>query len=119
MGTWLHLFVRLHKRYFTALASNYFKRKGLTLETWLDSIQDGRKGDILALLSLCMLVEKHVLVHLHNNQICTSLQDSDAVHDIMMSKVDIHLVYLGWGNFALLQKRESALQIVHRSPEVE
>ena len=66
-----------------------------------------------------MLVEKHVLVHLHNNQIWTSLQDSDAAHDIMMSKVDIHLVYLGQGNFALLQKRESALQIVHRSPEAE
>ena len=27
MRTWFHLFVRLHKRYFTALASNYFKRK--------------------------------------------------------------------------------------------
>ena len=37
----------------------------------------------------------------------------------MMSKVDIHLVYLGRGNFALLQKRESALQIVHRSSKVE
>ena len=76
MCTWLHLFVRLHKRYFTTLASNYFKRKGLTLENWLDSVHDGRKSDVLALLSLCMLVEKRVLVHLHNNQIWTSLKDS-------------------------------------------
>ena len=29
------------------------------------------------------------------------------------------MVYLGQGNFALLQKQESALQIVHRSPDVE
>ena len=119
MRTWLHLFVRLHKRYFTTLATSYFKRKGLTLENWLDSVQDSRKGDVLALLSLCMLVEKHVLVHLHNNQIWTSLQDSEDSHDVIMSKVDIHLVYLGRGNFALLQKRESTLQIVHRSPDVD
>ena len=119
MRTWLHLFVRLHKRYFTSLASNYFKRKGLTLENWLDSVHDGRKGDMLSLLSLCMLIEKHVLVHLHNSQIWTSLNDSTGSHDAILSKVDIHLVYLGQGNFALLQKQESALQIVHRSPDVE
>ena len=119
MHTWLHLFVRLHKRYFTSLASNYFKRKGLTLENWLDSIHDGRKGDVLSLLSLCMLVEKHVLVHLHNGEIWTSLYDSAGSHDAILNKVDIHLVYLGRGNFALLQKRESALQMVHRSPDVE
>ena len=94
MHTWLHLFVRLHKGYFASLASIYFKRKGLTLENWLDSIQDGRKGDVLSLLSLCMLVEKHVLVHLHNGQIWTSLYDSEGVHDAILDKVDIHLVYL-------------------------
>ena len=77
------------------------------------------KGDVLALLSLCMLVEKHVLVHLHNNQIWTSLRDSEDSLDVIMSKVDIHLVYLGRGNFALLQKRENALQIAHRSPEID
>ena len=119
MRTWLHLFVRLHKRYFTTLASNYFKRKGLTLENWLDSVHEGRKGDVLALLSLCMLVEKHVLVHLHNNQIWTSLRNSEDSHNVILSKVDIHLVYLGRGNFALLQKRENALQTVHRSPEID
>ena len=27
MRTWLHLFVRLHKRYFTTLASNYFEKR--------------------------------------------------------------------------------------------
>ena len=117
--TWLHLFVRLQKRYFISLASNYFKRKGLTLENWLDSVHDGMKGDVLSLLSLCMLVEKHVLVHLHNSQIWTSLYDSAGSHDAILNKVDIHLVYLGRGNFALLQKQESVLQIVHRSPDVE
>ena len=95
MCTWLHLFVRLHKGYFTSLASNYFKRKGLTLENWLDSVHDGKKGDVLSLLSLCMLIEKHVLVHLHNGQIWTSLNDSTGSHDAILSKVDIHLVYLG------------------------
>ena len=66
-----------------------------------------------------MLIEKHVLVHLHKGQIWTNLYDSAGSHDAILNKVDIHLVYLGRGNFALLQKRESVLQIVHRSPDVE
>ena len=95
MRTWLHLFVRLHRRYFTLLASNYFKRKGLTMDNWLDSVNDGRKGDVLLLLSLCMLIEKHILVHLKNGQIWTNLHDATGTHDEILSKVDIHLVYLG------------------------
>ena len=65
------------------------------MDNWLDSVNDGRKGDVLLLLSLCMLIEKHILVHLKNGQIWTSLHDSTGTHDEILSKVDIHLVYLG------------------------
>ena len=69
MRTWLHLFVRLHKKYFNNISKTYLTRKGLSLDNWLDSVQDGRKGDVLTLLGLCMLIEKHTLVHLHGRAI--------------------------------------------------
>ena len=55
MRTWLHLFVRLHKQYFNLLAATYLN---LTLDNWLNSMHDGCKGDVLALMGLCLLIEK-------------------------------------------------------------
>ena len=100
MRTWLHLFVRLHKQYFNTLASTYLKCKGLSLDNWLDSVQDGCKGDVLSLLGLCLLIEKHILVHLSNGLLWSSLKNSadSHSHDDMLNKVDLHMVYLGRGN---------------------
>ena len=105
MRTWLHLFVHLHKHYFNNIASTYLKRKGLSLDNWLDSIQEGCKGDVLMLLRLCLLVEKHVLMHLSKGMLWSSLKDSmdSHLHDDMIKKMDLHMVYLGRGNFTLLQ----------------
>ena len=52
MRTWLHLFVRLHKQYFNLLAAMYLNPKDLTLDNWLNSVHDGHKGDVLALMGL-------------------------------------------------------------------
>ena len=121
MRTWLHLFICLHKQYFNTLASTYLKRKGLSLVNWLDSIQDGRKGDKLSLLGLCLLIEKHVLVHLSNGLLWSSLKNSadSHLHDDMLNKVDLHMVYLGRGNFALLQRCTNPLQVAESSPNME
>ena len=75
MRTWLHLFIHLHKQYFNTLAFTYLKCKGLFLDNWLDSIQVGCKGDILSLFGLCLLVEKHILVHLSNGLLWSSLKN--------------------------------------------
>ena len=32
MRTWLHLFITLHRHFFTSLAAEYFKCKGLTMD---------------------------------------------------------------------------------------
>ena len=121
MRTWLHLFVHLHKQYFNTLASRYLKCKGLSLDNWLDSIQAGCKGDILSLLGLCLLVEKHILVHLSNGLLWSSLKNSadSHLHDDMLKKVDLHMVYLGRGNFALLQLCTNPLQVAESSPNME
>ena len=116
MRTWLHLFVRLHKKYFNNMAKTYLTRKGLSLDTWLDSVQDGRKGDVLTLLGLCMLIEKHALVHLHDGAIWTSLRDSQNSHDEALDRSDIHLIYLGRGNFAKMSAWDAPLLIVENTP---
>ena len=104
MRTWLHLFVHLHK-HFNHIASTYLKHKGLSLDNWLDSIREGCKGDVLTLLGLCLLVEKHVLVHLSKGMLWSSLKDlkDSQMHDDMIKKTDLHMVYLGRENFTLLQ----------------
>ena len=112
MRTWLHLFVRLHKKFFNNMAKSYLARKGQTLDYSLDSVQEGRKGDVLTLLGLCMLIEKHALVHLHRGSIWTSLKDYQDSHYESLSKSDIHLIYLGRGNFARLTTCPTPLSVV-------
>ena len=116
MRTWLHLFVRLHKKYFNNMTKTYLTRKGLSLDNWLDSVQDGRKGDVLTLLGLCMLIEKHALVHLHDGAIWTSLRDSQNSHDEALDRSDIHLIYLGRGNFAKMSTCDAPLLIAENTP---
>ena len=119
MRTWLHLFVQLHKQYFNSLAATYLNRKGLTLDNWLDSMHDGHKCDVLALMRLCLLIEKHVIVHLKGGTIWTSLKVIPTTHDEMIKQVDLHLVYLGRGNFVRLQNCSTPLQVVEYSKKSE
>ena len=44
MCTWLHLFMRLHRQFFTSMSVKYFKSKGLTMDSWLDSMIEDAKG---------------------------------------------------------------------------
>ena len=113
--TWLHLFIRLHKRFFNNMAKGYLTRKGLSLDNWLDSVQEGRKGDVLTLLGLCMLIEKHALVHLKNGKIWTSLRDSQHSHNEALARSDIHLIYVGRGNFAKMSCRKVPLHIAENT----
>ena len=119
MRTWLHLFVRLHKQYFNSLAAMYLNHKGLTLDNWLNSMHDGCKGGVLALMGLCLLIEKHEMVHLKGGTTWTSLKVIPALHDEMIEQVDLHLVYLGRGNFVRLQNCSTPLQVVASSKKSE
>ena len=55
MCTWLHLFIRMHHQYFSRIAVKYFESKGFTMDSWIDCIVEGVKGNVLTWLSLCML----------------------------------------------------------------
>ena len=66
-------------------------------------MHDGHKGDVLPLMGLCLLIEKHVMVPLQGGTIWTSLKVILVMHDEMIKQVDLHLVYLGRGYFVRLQ----------------
>ena len=73
------------------------------MDSWLDSMIDGCKGDVRTLLGLCMLVKKHILVHLKNGKLWTSLKTLPSSHAKGLKQVNLHLVYLGRDNFIKLQ----------------
>ena len=86
----------------------------MTLEVWLEAIKEGRKGDILALYCLSLLLDIHTAVHLHNGGMLTTLQvvldNRDSVS--VMLRCCIHLAYLGMGIFVELVRRETPLAIL-------
>ena len=84
----------VNKINFEICARKYLTSKVLTYENWSDSISDGRKGDILVLYGLCMLLGKHTIVHLHNHLTWSTLSELDSNHAADLEKCEIHLCYL-------------------------
>ena len=81
-------------------------------DSWMDCVVEGVKGDVLTLLSLCMLVEKHVIIHLKNNQVWTSFKNVPLDHQTALQQCDLHLIYLGHGIFTKLIQHKMPLQIL-------
>ena len=105
MRTWLHLFVCMHRKFFNMLAAKYFNSKGLTLENLMEGILDGRKGDVLLLHGLCLLIEQHAWVHLKDKKVWSSLHNPPKTHTKVMDQCNLHLAYLGQGIHATLIER--------------
>ena len=59
------------------------------------------------------------MVHLKGGTIWTSLKVAPATYDKMIKQVDLHLVYLGRGNFVRLQNCSTPLQVVASSEKSE
>ena len=53
------------------------------------------KGDILVLYTLCMLFDKHVVVHLRRGLVWSTLVDISQDHYEDLQKCDLHLCYVG------------------------
>ena len=99
-------------RNFEICASKYLASRVLTFDNLTDSISYGRKGDILALCGLCMLFNKHAVVHLHNGVIWSVLYTLSTDHLNDLYKCNVHLCYLGRGLFIELVKCEAPLIIL-------
>ena len=88
------------------------KSKGLSIDTWSQSITDDHKGDVLILFGLNLLMEMHCIVHLANGQIWTTLATLSGAHSTDLQKCDLHLAYIGRGLFIELTERAVPLMIV-------
>ena len=109
---WLKFFVLTNKKNLNLRAAAYMASKGLNFDTWLGSIDDGRKGDVFTLFCLCMLQDIHATVHLRNGKYWTSMNDPSCDHYTNMERSHIHLAYLGHGLYIKLVKRDTPLQII-------
>ena len=119
LRNWLKVFMLANKKNFEIRAKKYLASKVLTFENWSDSISDGRKGDILVLYGLCMLLGKHAIVHLHNHHVWSTLSELGPTHAADLKRCEIHVCYLGRGLFMELTSRIHPLEIVADSANIQ
>ena len=83
---WLRTFMQSHKTYFKKCGQFYLSTKGLDLDTWMEAIDEGRKGDVLTLYGLSLLMDVHTYIHLHNGQFWSTLKNVPSSHDETLRK---------------------------------
>ena len=69
------------------------------------------KGDIFILYTLCLLFNKHAIIHLGKGYAWTTLNQLSNNQYTDLAKCDLHLCYVGRGLFVELIKRDSPLEI--------
>ena len=64
MRKWLSFYMLVHRQAILAKAGQYLKLKKLKLDTWAEGVKTWRRGDILSVFTLSVLIGKHTMVHL-------------------------------------------------------
>ena len=85
----------VYPRNFEVAGHHCLMPKGLTLDIWADGIENGWKGDFLALYGLNLMLDMHTVVHLRNDRLWTTIKDQSLSHDELVRIWNFHLVYLG------------------------
>ena len=109
MRKWLGFFCIVHRQSIMSKASKYMALKKLSIEEWSQSVKSNRGGDILSLFTLCAFTSRHAMVHLRNGNLWTTVNAPDSYdHDKLLSICDVHLAYVGNGQFAELQRKTNS-----------
>ena len=120
MRRWLKFFMTtVYPRNFEVAGYHCLTPKGLTLDIWVDGIEDGWKGDFLALYSLNLMLDTHTVVHLKNDWLWTTIKDQSLSHDELVKICNFHLVYLGRGLFVELMERIQPLTTVEENADTK
>ena len=82
------------------------------MDTWADGVKMGQRADILTIFTLSALIGKHTLIHLRNGNLWTTINTVNSDHDELLSKCEIHLVYIGNGQFCELKPCLSGTTVV-------
>ena len=83
----------------------YLDSKKLMLDDWLCCVKEGRRGDIMCVYLLSIATGVHIMVHLKNNKIWSTLQEVPFLHSDLVEHCQKHLVYMGFRIFLCLKKR--------------
>ena len=102
---WLKVFAISNHCNLELRANKYLASKGLAYDNWMTSITDGMKGDIFVLYALCMLFDRHAIVHVRNGLVWLTLDKVSDDHYTDLKKCDLHLCYVRRGLFVELSER--------------
>ena len=117
---WLyHFMVEVFPKNFAGIGSSYFQSKGLSFQEWAAGILTNIKADFFALYGLCLLTDRHAVIHLKDGKIWTSLKNPLNDHDKILEMCQLHLVYLGRNLFVELTKRLNPIQIIESNEDVK
>ena len=116
---WLKTFMLTHESIMMEKGRFYLSTKKLSYTQWLEAVDDGHKGDVLALYSLSVLTEVHTFVHLHNNQFWITLKKAPDNHGDAIKMCAKHLLYLGRSLFVQLSARQEPLELCpNKNPNI-
>ena len=116
---WLKFFMMMvYPKNFECAGYHCLTVKGLTLDIWSDTIEDGRKGDFLSLYGLNMMLDTHTVVHLSNDRLWTTIQNPPKNYDMLLAMYNFHLVYFRRGLFVELIERKHSLIVVEETADV-
>ena len=112
MRRWISYYIRQYPKQIIAKAQPYLDSKKLMLEDWLRCVRDGRCGDILCVFLLSLSTGVHMVVHLKNNKLWSTIKMIPATHSELLNICDQHLAYLGFGIFLKLERKPTQMKIL-------
>ena len=88
----------MHKCFVINLSKDYLKNQDIKLSEWLTSTRTDGKADALTLFILCLAMDTHCFIHTKSGY-WTTLKDDPKDHLEYTQCCNLHLSFLGSGNF--------------------
>ena len=105
----LCFFMKRHRALIEPKVSKYLLSKKLSLDDWITSVKNNRRGDIVCVYLLSMVTGNHTAIHLKNNRVWSTLKTVPLLPYELVDRCNIHLVYMGFGIFLELKKRPTPM----------
>ena len=102
----LCFFSKRYHRLIEPKVNEYLRSKKLSMGDWMTAVKNNRCGDIVCVYLLSMVMGNHMAIHLKNNKIWCTLKTVPLLHHELVECCPIHLVYMGFGIFLQLKKRQ-------------
>ena len=84
---------------------------------WAEAIQDGRRPDFFLLFALSALLEIHTLVHIKDGGMWSTLENPPVSYEELIARCELHLAYMGQGQFVELVERKHPLIMVNQDQD--